>query len=107
MALRPPNLQFQIFASMLLTVFAYSFGGSVPRIIPGGPAISIVGDVLPCLAAVSGIGFAFGCLRARSTWPKVLCFVITFINIVAIKNVIVSVYTFWTNRFARGDLIGL
>ena len=90
-----------------LAVPAIFFAGQMPRVIPGGPFISIIGDVLPFLAALAAIVFGFVCLRASGTAPKLIAIIAITIATVAIAQVIRDVYSFWQYPYARGDLFGI
>jgi len=49
-----------------LTLFALLFGGSAGRTVPGGPFISVIGDILPAAASLTVMRLGRDILRAMS-----------------------------------------
>jgi hypothetical protein len=89
-----------------LTLFALLFSGSAIRIVPGGPFISITGDLLPAVASVVAMRLGLLILRGNALLPKLLALLFILLATLALSRVMIDVYTFWIRPFARGDLIG-
>ena len=92
---------------MCLAVVALFFGGHVSRIVPGGPFISVTGDVLPFFAALAAIALGFLCLRSHDAAHKLFAVILILIATIAVANITVDVYSFWHRPAARGSLWGL
>lgn len=92
---------------IVYALLALLFGGNAPRIVPGGPFISLIGDILPTAAACAAIYTGFRVIRGPSLPRKVIAVLAIVIATVAIGRVLASVYTFWVRPYARGSLIGL
>jgi hypothetical protein len=91
-----------------LTLFSFLVGGSASRGVPDGPFISIVGDIIPMITSVLGMGVSFLILRHRPRfWLSALCLFCIYLCTLAIGNILVSVVSFWLRPRARGVLIGL
>jgi len=90
-----------------LSIVAVWNGGCGSKIVPGGPFISVIWDILPSLFALTAIGLSLRNIRERpGYWIASSLVAITLSNF-ALANVISSVVTFWHRPYARGVLIGL
>jgi hypothetical protein len=93
--------------AVIFAVLALLLGGHRPRINPGGPFISLIGDVLPTALAVAAIGYSFAAMRRAEIPVTVTALVIITVAAIAIGNVLSSIVAFWFRPTARGDLFGL
>jgi len=93
---------------ILLSAVAFLLGGNCSaRIVPGGPFISILGNVIPAIAAVVAIGKGLVAMRCKPAWPKLIAFACILVATIGLAHVIIDVYVFWNRPHARGALIGL
>ena len=83
----------------------FVFGRGV-KVIPGGPFVSITGDVIPISSAIIAIYHGLICLRSRSLPVKLSALTFILLSTVGLGLNIRFVLSFWLNRYARGDLIG-
>jgi hypothetical protein len=90
-----------------LAVFSVLFGGSAARIVPGGPFVSLTGDILPTIAAVVSIRYSLLTLRGRDIGTKAIAVTCVVVCTFALSNVFRSVLSFWFRPYARGDFFGL
>jgi hypothetical protein len=102
----PPG-QNWLTVAVIFTVLALLLGGQRPRVNPGGPFISLVGDVLPMALAVAAIGYSLAAMRRGEIPVKVAALVIIVVAGIAIRNVLSSILAFWFRPTARGDLFGI
>ena len=89
-----------------LTVYAIAMGGSAQRIVPGGPFISTMSDIIPVLASVVVFLLGLSTFRTKQFTAKILGMVSIVICCCAVNNVVTSVMWFWVRPAARGDFIG-
>jgi len=90
-----------------LVLFSLLLGGSTPRIVPGGPFISITSDILPGVASLTAIRFGLIALRGRNIVAKFVALMFILLATLALSRIMIDVYSFWHRPFARGDLLGL
>lgn len=102
-----PHIQRRLAWSGVLGTLALASAGQVMRERPGGPFISLTGDVIPFVAAVVAIIIGFCCLRAYTVKPKLIALIFIAFATVAIAIIIADVHSFWIRPFARGQLLGL
>lgn len=104
---QPPRESSRIGWVIGLSLFAVVLGGSTGRTVPGGPFISLTGDILPTIAALFAIRLALLTLRCRGVAIKLVAMLFVLVSTFALSNVFMSVYCFWFLRsHARGDLFG-
>ena len=89
----------------LLSVVALISAGSV-KTIPGGPFISLTGDVLPFAAAVSALWLLPRIVSRARLMTKLVGLAFGIIATVALLAVVAGVIGFWLRPAARGDLFG-
>lgn len=81
-------------------------GGGPPKIVPGGPFISIFGELIPIAVSLGAIFVGLkGFNRMRGSerfWTLAFFALATII----IAGALLSILDFWLNPYARGDLIG-
>lgn len=93
---------------ILLSAVAFLLGGNCSaRIVPGGPFISILSDIIPAIAAIVAMGKGLVAMRCKPAWPKLIAFVCILVATIGLAHVIIDVYMFWNRPHARGALIGL
>ena len=90
-----------------LTALAFVLGGSVTKTVPGGPFISVVGDILPSVAALAAIRLGFVALRGRRAGVKFVAALCLLVASLTLGRIMIDVYTFWSRPYARGELIGI
>lgn len=88
-------------------VFAFVFGGHTPRSIPGGPTLSVTGDILPATSAVLAILLSFVLLRHRSALVKTIAFALVAVGAVAFSLIVIDVVVFQVRPYQRGPRLGL
>ena len=82
-----------------------AFWGGKPN--PGGPFISLLGDLLPSLLCCGVIASAWRSLR-HGPLPRRLFVALIVLGAAALLNWIVAgVVSFWLRPYARGALIAL
>jgi hypothetical protein len=102
-----PAKQNRLTIAVIFALLALLLGGQSPRINPGGPFISLIGDILPTALAVAAIGYCFAAMRRAGIPVTVTALVIITVATIAIGNVFSSIVAFWFRPTARGDLLGL
>jgi hypothetical protein len=90
----------------LLAVATFVFACAGGKVIPGSPSISLLHDVAPFLTGLLAIGNGFVCLRSGGAVVRIVAMLFLLAATVGIGIVMVNVYTFWADTYARGDLIG-
>jgi hypothetical protein len=104
----PPHSFEPTLASAYFLAFAALLcGGHTPRVRPGGPFISLIGDVLPVFMALVAIGFAFYIMWSHRLFIRLNAWFTILIALIAIGMVYVDIYRFWIRPYARGELLGL
>jgi hypothetical protein len=105
---KPWSCQKRCALAYCLAIFALALGGRplAGRSIPGGPFISISGDILPGIAAWMALRLLFLCLREPTLLPKLVAFPVCVIVGFAIARVAIDIVEFQMNPFARGAGIG-
>ncbi len=80
--------------------------GSI-RMIPGGPFVSLFGDILPSILCVAIL--ICGVLTLRSATPGVRVWIlgVVLLTTLFLGSVVAGVVTFWLDPHARGALFGL
>lgn len=89
-----------------LTVVAFCFAGMSVRSAPGGPFFSVMGDIVPALAALIAIRLALFNLRVNNTGIRLIAFGFLVLATLVLSSITNDVYSFWYRPSARGVLIG-
>ena len=94
-------------ASIFLFVGLLAWFADRGKIIPGGPFISITGNIVPLIGAAIAIWASLPYVA----YPR-LKIILSAVTHIALATslagiVLYSIITFWIKPFARGDLIGL
>ena len=90
---------------LILAVSAILVATTV-RVIPGGPFLSIHGDILPILSCVALFVIASIALP-RSSVPRRMLLISAMLGSLGLTGLIVAkVVSFWREPFARGELVG-
>jgi hypothetical protein len=74
---------------------------------PGGPFISILGDLLPSLTCCGVIAWAWRSLRHGPLWRRLLVAIIALAAAALINLIAARVVSFWLAPYSRGALIAL
>lgn len=90
-----------------LAVVAFLACLATHKVSPGGPFVSLIGEVLPLLCGCVAIFFGVSCVRARPRIYAAIAVVYLLIATYAISVVLSSIVFFWNRPYARGPLIGL
>lgn len=99
---RPPRLRWMIG----LALFSFLMGGSLQRIVPGGPFISVISDILPSVAALISIRLGLLILRGKNPGAKFVALLFILLATLSLARIMTVVYLFWNRPYARGDLFG-
>jgi len=90
-------------AVLLLSGFLLA---SIVRTIPGGPFISIHGDILPVMASIVTLVSVVSGIRTVSIVRRGTLFFFGIASIAIFVIVVIDITTFWRDRYARGALFG-
>lgn len=101
-----PRKFLEIAGCLILIGFALSCGCSPARIIPGGPFISLFGDVIPSFCHLAAIRLGLVTLRVKSARSKVIALGLILIATAGILLATLDAILFWITPHARGSLLG-
>ena len=89
-----------------LTFYSIFLGGSAQRIVPGGPFISVTGDILPVLSCFIVMTLGLTLYRTKNQLANLIAVITTLAACVIITQVATDVMRFWVRPAARGVFIG-
>lgn len=93
-----------LIACDLISFFMMGIGGM--KRIPGGPFISITGNILPVIIAFMTLFITIDAYPHSGITKRIIMLILTgFAYLLAIAAIL-SVYDFWMDPYARGRLIG-
>src|SRR5947199_6977835 len=82
-----------------------SFAGA-PKVIPGGPFLSVVGDVIPAVLCLAALGLGVASIGKARGGAKAGVGVLLLAATVLLALVLERVIAFWLDPHARGALFG-
>lgn len=88
--------------SLVCLLFAWLSNVDVIRARPGGPFVSIHGNVVPGTLAVASIGFAFAWFFSAKWKGKLVAIGVIVLSTLVLRSVISDVLLFTYSRDARG-----
>jgi len=99
------SIPLRLVATIALTTLAFT-GVGTQRIIPGGPFISVTGDILPLASALSAICLGLFTLRHPDFLIKLAGLIFIVLATLSVAYNIIDVCSFWFHPKARGNLLG-
>jgi hypothetical protein len=88
---------------VLADILSVSGAGKVN---PGGPFLSVTGDLVPCALCLAIFACGVLSLRSASAVFRVILLVLLLLTTVFLASVVEGVILFWFWPYARGALIG-
>jgi len=89
--------------TFLFSMYAFVFGGSTQRAIPGGPFLSVTGDLLPMAFAVLAVVLGLTLCRGKDAGTRIAVSLMLLVATVAFARTFNDVYLYWNSPYARGD----
>lgn len=95
----------QLFRMAYLIVFAMLLGGHTTRSVPGGPFLSLTGDIVPAALSIIAIWLGFAVLQCGKPSMMIAAYILIILASIALGLICVDVLEFWLLPHARGPLM--
>jgi hypothetical protein len=96
-------LAIRAFALALAGLLAAS---SPAKVVPGGPFLSFIGDIIPAFVCVAVAVFGFASLRSTRGGALAIVCLLILLATALFGSIAKDVILFWFRPYARGTVIG-